>query len=158
MAQTWRGSFTTLILLVAVVALGAVLPANALATVRIDKIVYDPPGSDSFPEPNSDINKELVKICNNSSAGSRSLRRWRLRDRGPDHTYRFGRFRLRAGQCVKVHTGKGKRDRHNLYWGLDSYVWNNDGDRATLVKRGGDIADRCGYKGGDSPNPPKDCT
>jgi hypothetical protein len=48
-----------------------------------------------------------------------------------------GTFKLAAGKSVTIHTGKGSGDRNDLYWGSSEYVWNNDGDRATLNTRGG---------------------
>jgi hypothetical protein len=57
------------------------LPADA--AIRIRRIAFDPPGEDGLPEPNSDLNKELVRICNTANRG-KSIRRWRLRDQGAD--------------------------------------------------------------------------
>lgn len=44
---------------------------------------------------------------------------------------------------VTVHTGDGRRTRHDLYWGMDNYVWNDTGDRAILSNRDDRIIDRC---------------
>ena len=33
------------------------------------------------------------------------------------------------------------------YWGRTWYVWNNTGDRATLLNAGGTVIDRCAYSG-----------
>jgi hypothetical protein len=38
----------------------------------------------------------------------------------------------------------------NRYWRSDGYIWNNDGDRATLKKPGGTVVDRCSYSGAGS--------
>jgi hypothetical protein len=47
---------------------------------------------------------------------------------------------------VRVHTGSGENGAaHNIYWGSGNYIWNNGGDRATLVKPTGVIRDRCTY-------------
>lgn len=49
---------------------------------------------------------------------------------------------------------KGCRGEHWLHWDLDNYVWNNDGDRATLKRPNGTIVDRCAYTASaDSPYP-----
>ena len=54
-----------------------------------------------------------------------------------------------AGATLKFHTGSGQDSfPHHRYWGLDNYVWNNDGDTATIKKPNGRIADRCPYSGG----------
>ncbi len=52
---------------------------------------------------------------------------------------------------------RGEATANDRYWGMSNFVWNNDGDKATLVKRSGRIADSCSYAGGESPNPPKYC-
>jgi hypothetical protein len=59
--------------------------------------------------------------------------------------YRFGTFKLGAGASVKIHTGHGSNARKNVYWGSGNYIWNNDGDTATLKRPGGTVADRCHY-------------
>lgn len=120
-------------------------PAAAGARIKIQTIRYDPPGADSGS--NSSLNQEWIAL-KNTGRRARQLRGWRIHDRGRSHVYRFRRFRLRPGAVVRVHTGRGSDTRRDLYWGLDYYVWNNDGDRATLLKRNGDVVDRCSYGGG----------
>jgi len=135
-------------------ALVVVMPATAAARVKITKIQYDPPGSDNGS--NKHLNKEFIVLKN--TGGKTNLKGWRIRDNGSDHVYKFrSRLILRRGRFVTLRTGAGRDDRNDRFWRLDNYVWNNDGDRATLVKPSGRIADRCGYEGGSSPNPPKDC-
>jgi len=46
-------------------------------------------------------------------------------------------------EYVKIHTGHGTNGRRNLYWGSRGYIWNNDGDKATLTRVGGRIVDTC---------------
>jgi len=47
---------------------------------------------------------------------------------------------------VKIHTGKGLDSYpHHYYWGLSDYVWDNDGDTATIKNRNGKVVDRCSY-------------
>jgi hypothetical protein len=53
------------------------------------------------------------------------------------HRFWFPRYRLPSGGYVKVHTGTGKDNRGDLYWDLDNFIWNNDGDKAPLGGRGG---------------------
>lgn len=39
-----------------------------------------------------------------------------------------------------------------LYWNLDNYVWDNDGDKATLKDKSRGVVDRCAYtSSADSP-------
>jgi hypothetical protein len=64
--------------------------------------------------------------------------------------YRFGTYRLGAGKTVTVHTGSGSNSARHPYWRQDSYVWNNDGDRARLMKPNGTTVDSCSYSGAGS--------
>jgi hypothetical protein len=129
-----------------------VLPANALAAVRITKVQYDSPGSDTGSK--SSLNAEWVKIKNKGSKGV-SLSGWTLRDTA-GHVYSFGSFKLKAGRTVTVHTGKGSNGSKHRYWGSGAYIWNNDGDTAKL-KKGTKLKDKCKWAGGESPNPPVSC-
>jgi hypothetical protein len=128
------------------------MPATALAGIKIKAIYFDPPGTDTGS--NSHLNKEYVVIKNTGNQG-RQLRRWKLFDKGRIHTYRFGRFKLRAGRSVKVHTGRGSDTRFHLYWDMGNYVWNNDGDKATIKTKGGRTVDKCSY--GSTASSPKKC-
>jgi len=133
--------------LVTVVVTAAVLvaiPGVASAAVDITQIQYNSPGRDSGS--NTSLNREYVVIENTGNHVIR-LTGWTLRD--SDHNvYGFAGFRLKAGDKVFIHTGKGDDTRRNLYWGLDKYVWDNNRDTAVLKNRAGDVVDRCSYSGG----------
>jgi Lamin Tail Domain len=112
------------------------------AAIKIAKIYYDSPGSDTGS--NTSLNGEWVTIKNTGNSG-RSLGDWRIRDRA-GHVYRFASgFRLGGGETVKLHTGRGSNSAHHRYWDAEAYVWNNDSDRAVLKKANGDVVDRCSY-------------
>ena len=113
--------------------------------IRIARVSYDPPGSDTGT--NAHLNREWVAI-KNFGQQARQLRRWTLRDTA-GHVFHFPRFRLRPGTTVSVHTGHGQRTRHDLYWGSGAYIWNNTGDRATLRNSNGLRIDRCSWGDGD---------
>lgn len=130
--------------------LSLALPASAV--VKIKAIYFDPPGNDSGS--NSHLNKEYV-VVKNTGRKAKQLKRWKLIDRGRDHTFRFPKFKLKAGRSVKIHTGRGRDNRFNLYWRNDWYIWNNDGDTATLKTKGGRTASRCAYSSATSN--PKRC-
>lgn len=59
------------------------------------------------------------------------------------HVFWFPSCDVSAGDFVSLRTGKGK-DRtytndndkvvHRFHWGLDTSVWNDDGDAATLIQ------------------------
>ena len=136
-------------LLAIVLILGLAIPAPASPRgggVRILKIAFDPPGADSGS--NSSLNKETVVIVN-EGASSVVMTGWTLRDRDA-HVFRFPTFTLRAGARVTVHNGQGSDNAANLYWDSDGYVWNNDGDAATLRRRNGSRVDVCTYSGSGS--------
>lgn len=77
------------------------VPAQAFAAVRIVKVQYDSPGTDSGS--NKSLNAEWVKI-RNSGSKAKQLKGWTLRDTS-GHVYRFGSYRLGAGKAVTIHTG-----------------------------------------------------
>jgi len=134
-----RRAFVVLVIAVVIV----LVPAWASAAIRITKIQYDPPGSDT----GSNINQEYV-VIRNTGSGAVSLRSWTLKDKA-NHRYTFGTFKLGAGNSVTIHTGKGNDDRNDLYWGSGWYIWNNDADKAFLRNAGGNTVDTCSYSGGD---------
>jgi hypothetical protein len=119
-------------------------PDERVGATRIARVSYDSPGDDTGS--NASLNAEWVAIKNTGNR-ARQLRRWTLRDTA-GHVFHFPRFTLRPGRTVKVHTGDGGRTRRHLYWGQEWYVWNNDGDRATLRNRNGRLIDRCSWDDG----------
>ena len=143
-------------------------PASAAMEVR--KIAFDPAGPDSGDA--GHLRKELVVIKNTGSRAV-TLDGWRIFDAGRDHVYVFGDrsrgndvftdIRLRPGEYVRIHSGRGQdsatasahgdtRTFYDFYWDLDNYVWNNDGDRATLKNASKTVIDRCAYTASaDSP-------
>ena len=136
-------------LLLAVVVVLLVSAAPAFGAIRILRIEYNPPGPNT--DTNRNVNKEFVILENRGSrrinfAGSR------LRDRRPNRYLFDDTFGLAAGKRVKIHSGSGDDDRNDLYWGFDSYLWNNRGDTAVLLGDTGVYRDRCHYSGrGTSP-------
>jgi hypothetical protein len=127
-------------------------PPQPSAAIRIHKIRYDPPGADYTS--NKQLRAEYI-VVKNTGPKARQLRGWVIKD--PEgHRFRFPRYRLPSGGYVKIHTGSGKNNRGDLYWRLDNFVWNNDGDKASLRWKGR-TRDTCRYPGRESPNPPKYC-
>jgi hypothetical protein len=136
--------FRPLLLLTLVGSLA--LASTASSAIKIDRIYFDSPGADTGS--NSSLNDEWIRLKNTGNGG-RSLQGWKIRDPG-GHVYTFGSYTLRAGRSVMIHTGSGSNSARHRYWGMDGYVWNNDGDRATLKKANGRTADRCSYSGAGS--------
>ena len=95
----------------------------------ISEIFYNSPGSDN--RSNASLNAEWVKL-RNRTAHPVSLSGWTLRDTS-HHVYHFAvGYSLRAHGTVRVHTGSGRDTQRNLFQDRRWYVWNNDGDTATL--------------------------
>ena len=119
-------------------------------SVRIVKIAFDPPGADNGS--NASLNEEYVLIKNFSAHGVQ-LSNASLQD-ASGHVFLFPGINilLGPGRTLKVHTGRGTNSTipMNFYWDADGYVWNNDGDTATLRRATGDLIDRCSYSGSGS--------
>jgi hypothetical protein len=114
----------------------------------ITTIYFDSPGSDLGS--NASINAEYVRI-KNTTRHRITLAGWTVHDSGRVHNYRFGRLTLRASATVTLHSGVGHDGPHVRYWGEHEYVWNNDGDRATVRNAAGRRVDTCGYSTSDDP-------
>lgn len=122
------------------------LTGVASAAITITKIQYDPPGTDTGS--NAHLNKEFVVIKNTGNSAV-NLDGWLLKDRA-GHRFDFVSFTIRAGRSVTIHTGSGTDDGNDLYQDSGAYIWNNDGDTATLKDDAGDPVDSCRYSGGDT--------
>jgi hypothetical protein len=125
---------------------GALRLLSSAPTIRIERIFFDSPGSDTGR--NSSLNAEWIRLKNAGST-ARKLTGWTIRDRS-GHVYRFGAYTLAAGKAVTIHTGKGSNTPHNRYWRRDKYIWNNHGDTARLKNKAGELIDKCSYSGAGS--------
>jgi hypothetical protein len=137
-------------------ALLLVAAGPASAEIKIKRIAFDPSRADT--NSNRQLNREYIYLVN-SGENDVQLRHWKIVDRGRDHTYRFDSLYLSPGDSIRLHTGQGddgaptceegkpcpKHAHYDLYWDLDNYVWNNDGDRATLIRANGKVVDECTY-------------
>jgi Lamin Tail Domain len=129
-----------------------VLPSPAFAAIRLWSIAYNPPGWDNGR--NKHINKEYF-VIKNTYKKARTLGGWYVTDKsGKRWTFPTG-YRLQPGQIVRVHTGRGKSDHNDRYWGWKRYLWDNKGDRATLYNSAGKRVDWCGY--GSKATSPYNC-
>jgi Lamin Tail Domain len=116
-------------------------PAAVKSAVVIHEIYYNSPGPDRGS--NASLDSEWVDL-HNSSARPVTLTSWTLRDTAR-HVYTFGTFRLGAHADVRIHTGRGANTQANLYWRHSWYIWNNNGDRATLENASGVALSVCSY-------------
>jgi len=116
-------------------------PAEAASSLRIYRIYYDSPGTDT--RSNTSLNAEYVQIKNYSTS-TKYLTGWTVRD-NTGYTYKFPSTAVAAGKTVVLHTGKGTNYGAHRYWQRASYVWNNDTDKATLKNSAGTIMHTCSY-------------
>lgn len=54
----------------------------------------------------------------------------------------FDGFVLASGATVTVHTGNGQNSDTDRYMGYNYYIWNNEGDTATLKDNNGNVVDQ----------------
>ncbi len=123
-----------------VLALSAA-PAEAAPVLKVSKVYYDSPGTDT--RSNTSLNGEYV-VIKNTTGTARYLTGWTVTDES-SHTYRFGTFRLAAYASVKVHTGSGTNTSIDRYQGRGAYAWNNTRDTAFLRNPSGTLIHKCAY-------------
>ena len=123
-------------------------PVKTSYRVIIEHINHNPVGKNASDK----LNEEFV-ILENEGPEKVSLSGWTLTDRTATgerpHVYKFPpAFTLSPREKVYLHTGlgkdsfeKGKPSKWNLYWGRQSFVWNNEGDTATLFDAEGNTVD-----------------
>ncbi len=69
---------------------------------------------------------------------------WTLGDWKEKHVYVFPDWFMINGKA-KLHKGYGEDNETDLFWQKNYYVWNNDGDNATLRDENGEIVDFYNY-------------
>jgi hypothetical protein len=122
-------------------ALAASAEPAVHSPVTIHEIFYNSPGPDHGS--NDSLDAEFVDL-HNASASPVTLTRWTLRD-AANHVYTFGTYRLGPHADVKIHTGRGPNSQANLHWKKSWYIWNNNGDKATLENAGRTVMSACSY-------------
>lgn len=128
----------------ATVGLIAVAPATAATpSLRFHGAQYDSPGTDN--RSNTSLNAEWVSLVN-SGASAVNLKGYTIRDKA-GHVYKFATsFSIPGkGGRVWLHTGSGRNDARNRYWGSGNYIWNNTGDTAYLRNASGRTVDTCAW-------------
>ncbi|MDG4825768.1 lamin tail domain-containing protein [Asanoa sp. WMMD1127] len=118
-------------------------PQRPIANVQIAAIQYDSPGRDTGT--NASRNAEWISLVNNGRRAV-NLRGYTISDRA-NHVYRFGNVWIQGdGGRLVVHTGFGQDEGRQLFWDSRSYIWNNNGDTATLSGPRGRTLDSCTYR------------
>jgi hypothetical protein len=138
-ARLGRAATAAVVSLLAVV--GAAGPADAASVVKISKIYYNSPGSDT--RTNYSLNGEYVNVLNLTGV-TQVITRWTLRD-AQGHVYTFPTTSIPAHGTVTVHTGKGVNSGSQRYWQSAAYIWNNDRDTAYLRNSAGAAIFTCSY-------------
>lgn len=129
----------------ALVAPVFVAPGEAATPpLKFGKWFVDLPGRGADKGTPANLNKEYIVITNTTKKAI-SLKGYRVRDRGAKHTYTFGAFTLGAKKSVTLHTGSGKNNSANVYWGQRYFVWNNNGDTAQLLNAKAKPVTTCTY-------------
>jgi hypothetical protein len=103
---------------------------------------HNPPGKDTRTR--KSLNREWVSLTNTAAAPV-SLKHWTVRNEDGKR-YRFGRYTLRPGATVTLHTGPGRDTRTDRYWGASRHLWAKN-DTATLRDRSGKVVARCEWNG-----------
>lgn len=114
-------------------------PFSAGPDVRIDLAAsrFDPPGYD-------DPGDEYVCLVN-ASGDAVDLTGWQLRD-AEGVVDVIPQFSLRGHGRVRVHPGRGRDSRTDLYGTEGSPVWTNEGDTVTLADDHGDEVASATYR------------
>jgi len=116
--------------------------------IIIEHISNNPHGKDASDK----LNEEFV-VLGNEGTEKISLAGWTLTDETATgvrrHTYKFPQtVSLSSREKAYVHTGpgedsfeEGKPSKWILHWGRHAFVWNNEGDTATLFDAKGNKVD-----------------
>jgi len=115
-------------------------PAPDPIGVHVGEIVFAPPSGSLVDETVTIENDGCVPL---------KLKGWTLHD-AKGNIFTFGRFTLRGGASVTVHTGIGNDRTRHLYWDRSRQVWGDQHDTATVVGRDDQPIDSCSYTGGGS--------
>ena len=116
-------------------------PAQAAPAVKISKIYYNSPGSDTGS--NTSLNAEYVTLLNTTTS-ARTITGWTVRDKA-GYVYKFPTTTIAAKSAVTLRTGKGTNNSTTRYWQRTWYVWNNTGDTAYLRNTAGTLVHSCSY-------------
>ncbi|MGY1703743.1 lamin tail domain-containing protein [Geodermatophilus sp. SYSU D00697] len=139
-----RKRIGAIVLALVIAVAGGVLaaaPAQAAPAVRIEKIYYNSPGTDTRSA--ASLNAEYV-LLRNTTTRTQTITGWTVRD-AAGWVYAFPVTTIAAGKSVVLRTGKGTNAGATRYWQRTNYVWNNDKDTAQLRTRAGALVHSCSY-------------
>lgn len=110
-------------------------------SVFISGVQYESPGR--VDRSNHSLNKEWVDITNGSRRAV-NLDGWTLSGEN-GNTYTFHHVWLDRRSTVRLHTGVGRDTKQDLYQDRRSYVWDDNGDTATLRDDYGRFVDNASW-------------
>ena len=84
-----------------------------------------------------EITAEAVEVINRGSSVAR-LGGWTLYNERTDDEFEFPPINLFPQGAITIHTGVGEDSAIDVYWGLDSPVWQ-PGDTVQLYNADGDL-------------------
>jgi len=93
--------------------------------ISINKINANAPGNDE-----ENVNGEWLEIKNQGKEGL-SLDSFYLKDES-NNLFTFPAISLKGNTSLKIYSGKGKNNNHEIYWGSNRPIWNNDSDSVYL--------------------------
>ena len=144
----------TKILIALLVAIGlssiayAQFSSEIFLPLAINEAVFTLPTATPTPTPIPDIRINLIETGEDTNEGKYwgeyvrvknrttktvELTGWTIKSKRNDKTYKFPTFELKSNQIVRVWTRPGTDNETDLFWGLPSEVWKEDGDCAKLV-------------------------
>ena len=129
----------SVLLALTVVAAAAPQADAAGARIRMVRIQYNSPGTDTGT--NASINAEYVVLKNVGTARG-NLNGYSIHDLA-GHTRTLGTKYLSPGQYVYLRSGKGTNTYTSIYWGSGAYIWNNTGDKAYWKSPSGTLLQTC---------------
>lgn len=111
---------------------------SSAGTLKVTKIVFDPPG----PDTTENANDEYVVVTNSSTVTVHTAG-WTLLD-AANHKFTFSARTVAPGASLTVRSGSGTDTPTALHagWG---HVWNNTGDIASVIRPDGTYSDNAAY-------------
>ena len=99
--------------------------------------------------PYINLNGEYVELQNNSNF-PHEVEGWRVKDED-GHTYVFEvSDQLAPGASIRLYTGIGTDTTTAFYWNRRAPVWNNSGDKASLVDPSGEVVSELATRQGSA--------
>ena len=88
--------------------------------------------ADATGDDRRNLNGEYV-LVRNTGAAAIKLAGWKLSAGDRGQRFSLARYPLKKNATVRIHTGRGTTRAGQLFLGSGRPIWNNDGDRATLI-------------------------